>query len=234
MKILLCVDDIGWTPEATGSGALKRPDKGLALARRLHEALGGLPWLAGVIPGALDNEGQDWLRSAPAGLTVALHGFTHGSDRPDMRSEFDGCSEVEIRDRIAAGQGMVGPTPFYIPPYNACDPREADAMWHEGIRYIFGAPVEWPCPPSPHRFGKCWMFPRWSRIYGAVAWIQGGCEPLLDTCKSGFLDFPGLAVLTLHLPWEAARDPNFDHVKRLCGRIDSWTTTPQEFVRGYE
>lgn len=228
MKLLLTVDDFGWTSEESETPPIKRVDAGLALARRFHEAMRGVPFLAGVIPAFVDDEGAKWLRSQPAGLFAALHGWDHAAGTPQVRHEFVRATPDKIRDAISRGRDRVGRTPYYIPPYDAIDTGEADAMWHEGIRYVFAsASTDWPTPPSPYRFGKCWMVPRWRRMYGALGWQQG-CYPILAQLAE-LRNAPGLAVATLHLPWEAARDPEFKHAQQLVEYEDMFLT-PEEFI----
>src|SRR5688572_17933391 len=69
-QFVLRVDDVGWTARPIDPAPLKAPDVGLELAQRFHRALGGIPYLAGLIPATIrhDDEAQAWLASKPEGM----------------------------------------------------------------------------------------------------------------------------------------------------------------------
>jgi hypothetical protein len=233
LKFLLRVDDIGWTSEESDRPPCKKQDVGLEIAKRFHDALDGIPYLAGVIPAYVDVNGIEWIESEPKGMTVALHGFGHGEPTPGDRHEFEGKSEDFVRTRIAEGRRIVGPTQYYIPPFNSLNPAHVGALWHEGIRYVFGRELDWPTPPSPYELDHGVKFiPSWSRLYGAIGWQQGAAKRrLLDEIQDihEFGREAGVAVMTLHLPWESARDPEFKHTKSLKKFRDMFIT-PDQFV----
>lgn len=230
MKIMLRVDDFGWTSEEAENPPMKKRDVGLRLAQRFHAALDGIPYLAAVIPAEVDVEGKKWLESRPKGMSVALHGWNH-SDPTGDRNEFQGMSADQVRARIALGRTILGSTPFLVPPFNGLDPAHIESMWHEGIRYIFGREQEWPTPPSPVELAKGVKFiPAWTRLYGSLGWIQGAAKARLLDEIYDLYDQPGLAVMTLHLPWMAARDPEFKHVRSLNPYAGHFIA-PEEFVK---
>lgn len=230
MKFLLRVDDFGWTDEESEAPPLKKRDIGLRLAQKFHAALDGIPYLAGVIPSEVDDRGIDWLMSCPDGLSVALHGWNHSPGKE--RHEFHGLSPDSIRELISRGQKKIGPTPYFIPPFNSFAHAHAAPMWHEGIRYVFGRDQAWASPPSPYELEMGVMFiPAWARLYGALGWKQGSASNrVLDELYVLFPD-PGIAVLTLHLPWEAARDPEFKHTKTLARVWREHFVSAEEFVK---
>lgn len=225
--IAIRVDDIGWTDEVLRP-PIKKADQGLELARRFHGAMGGAPYLAGVIPAYVDQVGIDWIRSKPDGMAVALHGWDHGANRRNDRDEFSGLSSQEIREKIAMGQARVGPTSHFIPPYNALPPALAEAIWHEDIRYIWGREVDWPTPPSPFEVDRCWMIPSWAKLYGVSKYQLSPGMPILVNMVKSIPAVP--AVLTLHIPWEASNDPSFDGVRRLIDMIRDRIVTPDQYV----
>lgn len=231
MKILIRVDDFGWTSEESDNPPLKKTDAGLRIARKFHDALDGIPYLAAVIPAVLDVVGREWLLSKPKGLTVALHGWSHREPNPGDRHEFEGMSQDEVRGRICSGQGVCGPTPYYVPPFNGLDHAHVPALWHEGIRYIFGREQEWGTPPSPVELANGVKFiPAWARLYGALGWKQGSAEKRLLDVLYDIYDLPGFAVMTLHLPWEHARDPEFKHT-RVLQEFKGHFISADDFVR---
>ena len=230
MRCVIRVDDAGWTHEESARPPIKKPDPGLRLAQRFHAAMGGLPYLAGVIGAAIDEDGAAWLATKPTGLIPAVHGWDHGAKKPAERDEFYGKVGAEVRDRIAATRRVIGPTPHLIPPYNAASDELLVPAWHEGIRYVWGQESAWPTPPQPYRRGPMWFVPAWAPLYGGSTFRQGAAPSILDTVESGVLDLPGTAVATLHIPWEAARHPDFDGVKRLVERLHSHALHPDEFV----
>jgi hypothetical protein len=229
VNYLLRVDDFGWTAEEGDRPPTKKADVGLRLARQFHEVLDGMPYLAGVIPACVDLEGVEWLEGEPVNMTKALHGFTH-EDRGD-RHEFEGMSPAIVRDKIAEGHRIIGPTPYYIPPFNSLDHAHIPSLWHEGIRYIFGREQQWETPPSPTELAMGVRFiPAWARLYGALGWQQGAASRrLLDEMELTH-DKDGLAVMTLHLPWEFARDPRLQHLRELRRTWKRKFVSAAEFV----
>lgn len=221
-------DDLGWTPEEAATPPIKLPDRGLELAQRFHDAMQGVPYLAGIIGACVDEDGAAWLASKPEGLVHAVHGWDHGASRPDVRDEFADLGASEIRERISLARNIIGETAHLIPPYNAVASNLPEAAWHEGIRYIWGQESEWPTPPQPYEHGRVWMIPAWAPLYGGSTFRQGTSAAILDTLA--MIDVPAPAVLTVHLPWEAARHEDFRGVRRLIGDIAKHVVHPDEFV----
>lgn len=232
MKVCLRVDDVGWTDRPIGNGIAKMPDVGLALARQFHAALGGLPWLGGVIPSVLDADGREWLQSAPSGLTIAQHGTTHAVAADGVHSEYRDMSLPLIRHQIAKGRGRLGlPVTHFIPPFNALEPDLPEALYLEGFRVIWGGLSRWPTPPQPHDMGRMLFVPSWAPLYGATRWrMQETDRPLLQVWPE-VSDWPGYAVLTLHIPWEAAKDPTFQGVRTLATMIGDVVVAPDEWLQ---
>lgn len=231
MRFCIRSDDHGLTPREAAKVPDKLSDKGCEIAKRFHEAMQGVPYLAAVVPAALDEAGGAWIRSKPKGMTVALHGWDH-SMRGDVKDEFHGYTVERMREEIARGQKVVGLTQHFVPPFNAVEDGLAEACYHEGIRYIWGAPSRWPTPPQPYQIYRDLVFvPSWNPMYGATRWEQGNQPRVLTMLRYGILDLPGLAVLTLHGPtWEAAKDPEFNGVKELVSIIRNHVVTPEEFL----
>lgn len=231
MKFVIRVDDVGWSAtEAPGRAPMKMPDPGLRIARKFHEAMGGVPYLAGVIPAVLDHDGANWIRGRPPGMTVALHGWSH-EPSGSVRSEFHGMDPEKIRERIADGRRVVGFTSHFIPPFNAYDDAWGEPMWHEGIRTVWGLESRWPTPPRPEERGRQIFVPAWAPLYGATRWTQGSAEaPIVDVLDR-YAVREGIAVLTLHVTWEAARDPAFEGVRELAGLIRDAAVFPDELLR---
>ena len=232
MRFLLRVDDFGLSHREGERVPDKLPDVGCEIARRFHDAMSGLPYLAAVVPAALDEAGGAWIRSRPAGMTVALHGWDH-STRGTVHNEFHGLTMTEMRDKIAAGYKIVGGCKWFIPTFNACEEGLFEACWHESIRFVCGAPSYWPTPPQPWSVYRDVLFvPSWALTYGATGWQQGknGPPPLLETVPM-LLNLPGLAVLTLHVNWESAKDAEFKGVRALAEVLRGHVVTPEEFVR---
>jgi hypothetical protein len=193
--------------------------------------MGGVPYLGAVIPSCVDDVGLTWLRSEPAGLTVALHGWNHGADRPEERDEFSGRVERDIRQRLRWGQIRVGPTPHLVPPYNALPYGLPEAAYHEDIRYIWGAEREWPAPPPPHELGRVWLIPAWAPLYGALRFKQAESPVVLDNLRAlvGYT-CPYTAVVVLHIPWEKSREPELGGVREFADFVRDYAITPDEYV----
>jgi hypothetical protein len=230
VKFLIRVDDIGMTPEETSMPPGKKWDHGLKLAQKFDAAMQGVPWMAACVPAMIDEDGIAWLQQSPH-ISVALHGWDH-CEEGGCRNEFEGLSVDDCRLKICKGQSRIGPAPFFVPPWNAYTPNFVEGAWHEGVRHIFGAPVEWATPPSPvelERGVKFW--PAWNCLYGSLAWQQSpeGCGPIMKMLPS-LLGETGRAVITLHITWLAARDPEFVHVREFSKLIDGSAMSASEFV----
>lgn len=234
MQLVVRVDDVGWASNRV-------PDPGLALARRFHAAMQGLPWLAGIIPACLDDEAYGWLRSNPPGVTIALHGWNHnGVDGGN--SEFAGRDLESCRNRIDRGArplrdaGIV--VEHLVLPWNAYEDPLCEACYHEGIRYIWGGgnhcvtpPSRWPTPPPPYPLGRIVFIPSWAPLYGAVCWQMGADDRPLENVLPFLVDLPGSAVLTLHITWEISRHGDLRGVKRLIELIGHRIVSPEQYLQ---
>jgi hypothetical protein len=229
MKFALRVDDLGWIPTDP-----KEPDRGLRLTRQFHAAMQGLPYLGGVIPGVLDLDGLTWLQSRPEGLTIAIHGWDH-QKVDGVESECRNKSLAECRGMIAAGRilliGNNGAVPHFVPPWNAVEPDLPEACHLEGVRYIWGAPSDWPTPPQPHPMGRVTFVPSWRPTYAATLWRMSAETPPLSETLPELLCQPGRAVICLHLTWEAVKCDDFRGVRWLVDLIRERVITPEEFLK---
>lgn len=231
MKLMIRVDDVAMSPREAAQVPDKLPDTGCEIVRRFHAAMGGLPYLAAVVPAMLDEAGGDWIRSRPPGMTVALHGWDH-TRRGTVANEFHGLTVEEMRNKIADGYKIVGGCKWFVPPFNACEEGLFEACFHEGIRFVCGSPSKWPTPPQPWGvYREVTFVPAWAPLYGATAWSQGGGPVLLKEIAR-YINEPGVAVLTLHGPtWEFAKDQDFVGVRALVKAVGANVISPEEFAR---
>jgi hypothetical protein len=226
------VDDIGWQSS-------NKRDRGLELAQKFHEAMAGQPYLAAVIPGALDRDGVDWLTSSPACVTVALHGLVHQRSEDDVASEFRGMDLEKCRNLICRGKRILENMPIkhMVLPFNAYEPQLDEACYLEGIRWIWGGanhstvvPSSWPTPPQPYPLGRLGFVPSWAPTYAATHWRMGADDvPLCETLPR-ILEWPGKCVLTLHITWEASRSRDFAGVRWLSETISNHVITIEEYL----
>ncbi len=242
MRIALRVDDVGWTPvEIKRGNPAKQPDQGLELARRFHAALQGLPYLAGIIPAALDDAGVEWLATKPQGMTPALHGCDHGLAADGSPSEFWGLRRSEIRSRMIAGKSMLRraglDTEHLILPFNAWEDMLEPVCVEQGIGYVWGGgnhevktPGDWPTQPQPYPLGRITFVPSWRPLY-AACWHQLGPDdrPLKGVLPR-LLDWPGRSIITLHITWEA-KCPEFEGVRWLADQIGDRVISSGEYLQ---
>lgn len=108
-KIILRVDDCGWTPE-------KADDRGLAYFQEWRNAFGiaGLPVYYGFIPTTLGVRELAWLTESLVGdERVSVHGWDHA------RGEVAPVHMVRALDLFRAAMVCEPYWPTYIPPFNA-------------------------------------------------------------------------------------------------------------------
>jgi len=230
MKFAIRVDDVGWTDKALPQRPLKERDRELLVARKFHSAMGGLPYLAGVIPSALDDAGRFWLASRPDGMRIAMHGVYH--TRVDgVSSEFRGLDVLQCEDLLLTGVMQLGiATKYFIPPFNAMEPALSLALKEVGFSFVWGHYEDDPMLPSKT---PDWIFvPSWLPLYSATKWrMKDGDAPILDVIKD-FLDKDGAAVITLHLPWELSRGgDSFGGVRELVELIRDHVVSPDVYVK---
>ncbi len=233
MRLVIRVDDVGWTQEAAEERPLKKVDVGLKLAQRFHAALGGLPWLAGVIPSALDDDGYKWLLSGPAGLTVAMHGVTHRKSQ-GVDSEFRGMTTKQCESLLTEGVERLGlPTSHFIPPFNALEPELTKALKVTGFKTVWGQYEHGMSPPRP--MDGLTFVPSYFPLYSATLAPMGADQPpiLSQFERGGLLRGPGFAVVTLHLPWEAAKcdADDFEGVRELARVAGKLVVSPDDYLR---
>lgn len=229
MRFCVRVDDLGWTPK-------KELDRGLALARALHEAMGGRPYLGAVIPGILEPAELRWLHSRPAGLTVAVHGWNHSRGRSGGECEFDGMDYRTCRQLLRHGVELLGRgLQHFVPPFNGLTQALAAACFDEGLDRIWGAPERGADIPAPVRGQYGWFLPSWLPLYGATMWSMAADRiPVLDTLERlALADTPAVAIVTLHLVWEAAFSPDFTGVRELSRRFGELIITPDEYLDAF-
>lgn len=231
MKFVLRVDDIGWTAEPEAEKPLKKPDRGLVIAKRFHEAFGGLPWIGGVIPEALDDAGRAWLRTAPEGFTIAMHGVTHR--RTDgFDSEFRTLSTAQCENLLIAGKALLGvKTRHFIPPFNVADPELIPALERTGFSVIWGQYEQAPVPPRPHGTSLRYV-PSFFPLYSATLASMGAGQPPILSNLPKYIDAPGYAVITLHISWELAKcdQSNFQGIRELARQIEKNVITPERYL----
>lgn len=232
MLFTVRVDDIGWIRN-------RFADPGLILAQRFHESMRGLPYLAAVIPEALDRPGLRWLQSKPEGMTIALHGFNHQPTENGVASEFHECDLDACRQRIGWGLNALRDIKLrhMVLPFNAYTPPLAEACYLAGITHIWGGglhdvtiPSNWPTPPQPYSLGRVGFVPSWAPTYAATLWRMGSDDIPLHETLPRIMDLPGKAVMTLHITWEAAKSDDFRGVTWLVEQIRDRAITAQEYL----
>lgn len=242
-SIVIRLDDVGWSATPIDPPPMKAPDVGLDLAQRFHRAMNGAPYLAGLIPATIrhDNAAQAWLASKPQGMTLALHGYSH-EPVGTVRNEFHGMSVAQCRERLAMGRELLRihcgtVVEHLIPPFNGLSEEMGEACALEGIKYVWGganhndpAPSEWGYPPPPYPWGRVTFVPSWRLLYGATRWRMSPRDmPLLDYLREHRSKL-GRCVITLHITWEAAKDPDFDGVRELVDLIGPHIACPAEYA----
>lgn len=232
------VDDIGWTATEAANPPMKQPDTGLRLAQRFHEAMQGRPYLAAIIPAAVDDEGLEWLRSHPQGLIPALHGWDHSVSN-GVRNEFHGLSQNDMRVAIDRGRKRLDlDVVHFVPPFNGCEPELAEACVFEGVKYIWGgashkepAPSGWATQPPPYPWGRVTFVPSWRRAYGATRWKMSDDDVPLVSIADELVQMPGRVLVTMHIPWEMAKGgEDFSGVRELVELIGELVVTPEEWL----
>lgn len=230
MKFVLRVDDIGWTAEPADVRPIKKPDPELALAKRFHAVFKGLPWIAGVIPAALDDVGRAWLLARPEGMTIAMHGVTHRRAE-GVDSEFRGMTTERCEALLNQGLTQLGmKSRHFIPPFNVADPELLPALWKTGFSVIWGQYEQKPLPPR--RMGNLLFVPSFFGLYSSTLQTMGRDQgPILNNIGK-YLDVPGYAVITLHLPWENSKcdHANFEGVRELVRIVEKHVISPEKYL----
>jgi hypothetical protein len=222
VKLCLRVDDLGLLPD-------KRPDVALELARRFHEEMRRFPYLAGIVPGWLNHEARLWLRSRPAGMTPAIHGWKHLPSGNGMESEFHDLDYWDCRRLLIQAKQVIGdPVIDFIPPWNALPELLAMACCNQSLKRVWGSPLPELTPPAFTDYG--WWIPAWLPGYCATAWRMSEDRPsLLEVLET--VQGDQVLPVTLHITWEASFSPTFDGVKCFVDRFGPCLISPDEYMR---
>ena len=231
MQLCLRADDLGWSPHNED-----KIDRGLELAQRCHALLQGLPYLAAVIPAAVDDAGLAWLQSGPEGMRVAMHGLDHSP------VEFRGLTIEACRERICEARRALAGVPIedMVLPNNQYEWGLGIACNHEGIRNVWGGghhtrtgPSGWPTPPEPYPLEEIVFVPSWKPTYAAVTgWMRDDIPPLRETLPA-LLELPGKAVLTIHITWEAGLNRDLDGIRWLADEVGPYLIPAAEYLNGH-
>jgi len=233
MKFCVRIDDIGFRPHY-------ELDAELCLARRLHEIFGGRPYLAAVIPGILDDVGGDWIRSRPESMTPALHGWMHAKGISGEDNEFENLAEIQCLSLIDQGLRIINGTPAgieisrpvidFVPPFNAVTPELLNACSKKGLMRIWGQPYASPQPFLPER--KPWgiYVPSWLPTYGLTLWRSSDIRRALLEALRENLNADGVAVIVLHLTWEASFSPELRGIRALVDEFGDRLISPDQYI----
>jgi hypothetical protein len=225
MNFCIRIDDIGLRPH---SGK----DAGLLLARKMHEVMSGVPYLAGVIPGILDASGAKWIRSQPEGMTIALHGWDHSVGCNGSQNEFEElgfstcCSMLSRGLRIIEG---AKPIVDFIPPFNAVTDELLLACRRSGLRNVWGQPYASSHPYRPER--KLWgiYMPSWTPLYGMTLWNVPDRGPVIDKLRA-MKTSREIAIVVLHLTWEASFSDELKGLKALVTELRPQIVSPHKYI----
>lgn len=227
MRFVVRIDDIGWKPE-------HKIDQGLELAQQLHIRMNGAPYVAAIIPTALDPAGLQWLKSKPAGLTVAVHGLDHSE------VEFRNLDQAQMHARIAEAKQQLCEVDCrdLVLPFNqyesglssVCTDLGIDRIWGGG-NHIKTDPSIGDTPPTPYPLEKCIFIPSWKPTYAATLWrIRDDILGLNNTLPWLSL-FPGKAVIVLHITWEASYSSTLAGIRWLAESIGDKIISAEEYLR---
>jgi hypothetical protein len=219
-KIILRVDDCGWTPD-------KDDDRGLEYFRRWRDEFGiaGHPVYYGFIPTTLGMRELAWLRdNLRDGEQVSVHGWDHVEGpvkRADMAFGLDLFRAAELCDLFR---------PTYIPPWNRYDAEtlkdwRAVSMWTgpshtvQSASAIFGG---FPGDPQSMNFGDAPCYVEHDLLHlPATRELYDRAGPVADRfdAYSGW-DMP--LVVTLHATWDAK---NLGALRTLLKKIEPHLVT---------
>lgn len=194
-KIILRVDDCGWTPD-------KADDRGLAYFREWRDAFGiaGLPVYYGFIPATLGMRELEWLSAnIDRPEEISVHGWDH-AEGPVARKHMRFAVDL-----FSAGRLFSGDFPPYIPPFNRYD-SDTINEWRWACNPIAGKSAffgGFPDDGQSLNYG-----PRPVAIDGRVMHLPA-LRPLYD--RAGlilerlpeYLHFDYPIVVTLHATWDA-------------------------------
>jgi hypothetical protein len=228
MRFCIRIDDIGFRPHY-------ELDAELCLAQRLHEVFSGRPYLSAIIPGILDDVGQDWIRSRPAGMTPALHGWKHDMGARGGHNEFEEMPEPACLALLDQGLRLIHrddtpPVVDFVPPFNAVTPELLKACAGTGLKRVWGQPYASPQPLSPERRPWGVFIPSWLPSYGISLWRASDerrsvVEVMRENSKSG-----NVFVVVLHLTWEASFSPELRGVRAILEEFGDDLISPDQYV----
>jgi hypothetical protein len=225
VKLVLRVDDVGWNPD-------KSADRGLRFAQKFHEAMNGIPFLAAVIPACLDDDGRSWLRSGPAGVTVAMHGYKHLPAREGEPSEFYTLTYRQCLQAIREAKKELSiKTRHFVAPWNHYTDELHDALAIEGFDSRWTGPENGGNPPGLYG-GSFINIPCWRTLSGAFRWKMGPEDQALLDVIPGVSDRPGKAVACLHITWEGCKGEDFRGVREFVQKFSECVITPDEYLNG--
>jgi hypothetical protein len=224
MKFCVRIDDIGFRPHY-------ELDAELCLAQALHKIFAGRPYLAAVIPGILDDVGADWIRSRPENMTPALHGWKHAKGVSGADSEFENMDEGLCRSLIEQGLQIINRVIDFVPPFNAVTPELLNACSAKGLATVWGQPYDSPRPFPPEL--KPWgiYVPSWLPTYGLTLWRASDVRrPVCEVMREN-LQGEGVAVVVLHLTWEASFSPELRGVRALIDEFGDQLISPEQYIK---
>jgi hypothetical protein len=191
--------------------------------------MGQVPWLAAVVPAELDPEALGWIRSQPAGVTFALHGWNHHR-RESQDNEFYGYSREKCREILSRGLEKIGiPLRHFVAPFNGVTEQLLEACGEVGLSVVWGAPE--PLLPGPRLSGRVIFVPADWDFYGHSTLPEIGTapEPLAKLLPKVAQE-PGVACIVLHIPWEASLRDGFVGVRKLAEMLRGRTFSPDLYV----
>jgi hypothetical protein len=226
MNFCIRIDDIGLRPHHV-------KDAGLQLAQTMHSVMGGVPYLAAVIPGILDAAGAKWIRSKPEGMTIALHGWDHSIGCNGGENEFERLGLSTCCSMLSRGLRMIeGSKPIidFVPPFNAVTDELLLACRRSGINYVWGQPYASPHPYRPER--KEWgiYLPSWTPLYGMTIWSIPDRGPIIEKLRQ-LRKSKDVAIVVLHLTWEASFTDTLSGLKALVTEFGSQIISPHEYIK---
>jgi len=189
----------------------------------------GFPYLAGIVPGWLNHQARLWLRSWPAGMTPAVHGWKHLPSANGVESEFHDfdyryCRRLVRKAKLVLGVLVVD----FIPPWNVQPELLAMACCDEGLKRVWGSPLQELTPPALTEYG--WRIAAWLPGYCATAWRMSEDRPsLLEVLES--MQGDQVLPITLHVTWEASFSPAFGGVRLFVDKFGPCLISPDEYMR---
>lgn len=184
MKIILRVDDCGWTPQ-------KQPDTNLIYFQEWRKQFGivGYPVVYGFIPAMVDDDEIRWLmRNLSKEERLAVHGWDHEKD-----------AVLTVADMARGREHLKFAPVCYIPPFNkyGVDTMDCWSVVCDYPSYFFGGFVgeDHNLGHYPMRVGQTIHLPACRQLYERAPKVLENLTRYLDTDQCPL-------VLTLHLTWD--------------------------------